>query len=65
MSKKFNVWCDSGANAHSCRRTTVTLDDLGLSDEEWADMTDEQRDEAMKDVAFERLDWGFAEADKD
>lgn len=61
---KFKVWCDSGANVHSCRTETVTLDELGLSDEEWAEMTESERDGFMRDVAFSRLDWGYAEEDE-
>ena len=59
--KKFEVWMDSGANIHSKYKTTVSLDDLGISDEEWQEMTDEQRDVVMRDVAFERSDWGYRE----
>ena len=59
--KKFEVWMDSGANIHSKYKTTVSLNDLGVSDEEWQEMTDEQRDDVMRDVAFERSDWGYRE----
>lgn len=62
--KRFEVWCDSGANIHSKYKTTVSLNDLGVSDEEWSEMTDEQRDEVMRDVAFERSDWGYKEIEQ-
>lgn len=65
MSKKFNVWCDSGANHQSCRRQTVSLEDLDLTDEEWEAMTESERDDFMRDIALDRLDWGYAESDKD
>lgn len=58
---KFKVWLDSGANIHSRRETTISLDDIGISDEEWNDMEESDRDEVMRDVAFERLDWGYCE----
>lgn len=60
MSKKIKYWCDSGANIHSCRKGTTTLDELGLTEEEWHAMSDEDRDDVMRDVACDRLDWGYA-----
>lgn len=59
--RKFTVWLDSGANVHSCRTTEVTLDDLGLTSEEWDKMADDQKDEEMKEIAFDRADWGWRE----
>ena len=61
MSKKFNIWCDSGANAQSCRKQTIYLEDIGVSDQEWDAMSEDEKDELMKDVAFDRLDWGYSE----
>lgn len=60
MSKKIKYWCDSGANIHSRRDGTTTLDDLGLTEDEWNEMSDDERDEMMRDIACERLDWGYA-----
>jgi hypothetical protein len=51
----------SGANVHSCRKEVVDLDDLGISEEEWEAMTDEQQSQIMYDVAFGQADWGFTE----
>jgi hypothetical protein len=59
MSKKIRFWCDSGANIHSMRKGTTTLDELGLTEAEWLAMTDDERDELMRDIACERLDWGY------
>lgn len=58
---KFEVWLDSGANIHSKYKITISLDDIGIYDDEWNQMTEDQRDEVMKDVAFERADWGYRE----
>ena len=58
---KIKLWCDSGANAHSCNEQVVDLSDLGISEKEWKRMTEEQKGEAVKDVALSQLDWGFAE----
>ncbi|HCC5988998.1 TPA: hypothetical protein M5893_000868 [Enterobacter cloacae] len=61
MARKFEIWLDSGANIHSCKKTIMTLDDIGLSEEEWDEMDQDEKDENMRDVAFETLDWGWKE----
>lgn len=60
-SRKFRVWLNSGANIHSCREVTMTLDDLNITSKEWDEMSESERDEVMREVAFERSDWGFRE----
>lgn len=62
MSRTFEVWLDSGANMHSCYKQTVTLDDIGVSEEEWEAMSEEAKDEIMRDIAFNRGEWGWVEA---
>ncbi|HCJ9395012.1 TPA: hypothetical protein NV922_001318 [Escherichia coli] len=57
---KFKVWLDSGANAFSQYEVEVTTDDLGLSDEEWDQLSEEEKEETMKEIAFERAEWGFS-----
>lgn len=61
---KFKVWCDSGANSKSKRVEIVDLSDIGLTESEWLEMSDSEKDEAMKEVAFAQLDWGFLEVEK-
>lgn len=61
MSKMFEVWCDSGANIHSCYKTEVYLEDLNIDEDEWVNMSEEDQYEVMREIAFERLDWGFRE----
>ena len=63
MTKRFKVWCDSGANIYSCREQFVTLDEIGHTEAEWSAMSEEAREEVMRDIAFDRLDWGFCDAD--
>ena len=59
---KFKVWLNSGANIHSTRTITLDLEkDLGMSDEEWNDMDEESQEQLMKDIAFERSDWGYTQ----
>lgn len=64
MSKKIKYWCNSGANIHSCRKGTTTLDELGLTEEEWHAMSDEDRENLMRDIALDRLDWGYSLEDE-
>lgn len=36
MGKRFKVWLDSGANAHSrCEQIVDLWDNYGITDEEW------------------------------
>ena len=58
---KFKVWLNSGANIHSKREVIISLENLRISEDEWSQMTEEQRDEVMREVAFERYDWGYLE----
>ena len=63
MSKVFEVWLDSGANFQSCRTIKVSLEELGYTDEEWeAIIPAAEKEEIMREVAFERADWGWADA---
>ncbi len=62
MTKKFEVWLDSGANIHSCRKQVVSLDEIGYSEEEWDEMDDEQKDEVMREIAFQNSEWGWTES---
>lgn len=59
---RIEVWCDSGANVHSCRKVTVDIMDMfGFTDEEWSAMSEEDKSDLVKDIAWERLDWGYKE----
>ncbi|EOL8940776.1 hypothetical protein ACM92B_002487 [Cronobacter dublinensis] len=62
MGRKFKVWLDSGANINSKYEQVVDLeDDLGISDEEWEQMPDGRKEEVMREVAWDRMEWGFEE----
>ena len=67
MSVKIKYWCDSGANIHSCRTGTTTFEELGVTKDEWDEMSSDEKEEIMRDIAFDRLDWGYEleEADED
>lgn len=59
--RTFEVWMDSGANIHSRRKVEVTLEELGYSEKDWNALSESSREEIMKDIAFEKRDWGFVE----
>lgn len=65
MSRKFTVWLDSGANIHSRREVTVTLDELGIESDKWDAMTIDEKDDVMREIAWDRLDWGYEENGED
>ncbi|EAC0960197.1 hypothetical protein YP94_004757 [Salmonella enterica subsp. enterica] len=66
MGRKFKVWLDSGANIHSCYKQGIDIEeDLGISDDEWDSYSEGDKDEIMKDVAWERMDWGFEEIESE
>ena len=58
---KIELWCDSGANAFSCRKEIVDLDDWNIADEEWNSMTEEEREKVIMDWANDGLDIGYSE----
>ena len=61
---KIKLWCDSGANIHSCREKVMDLEkDLGITEEEWKEMDEEQKFEVAFAWANDRLDIGYAEVD--
>ena len=63
--KKFEIWLDSGANIHSKRKVVRTLDDLGLSDDDWLGMSEEEQDDFMREEAFAQSDWGYKEVENE
>lgn len=57
--KTFKVWLNSGANAHSEYSVELTTEELGLTDEEWVALSEEEKEETMHEIAFERSEWGW------
>ena len=43
----IKYWLDSGANTHSCYTGEASLEDLGLTGEDWDNMRDKEKDELM------------------
>jgi hypothetical protein len=57
---KIRLYCDSGANIHSSRQEVIDLKkDWNIGPEEWAEMSDSEKEEIVKDWAYERLEIGW------
>lgn len=64
---KLKLWFNSGANIHSKNSQTAdTMKDFGLTDEEWAEISDEEKEKLVLDWWWESgyLDYGFEEVAK-
>ena len=62
MGKKFKVWLDSGANAHSrCEQFVDLESEYGITDEEWKGFSETEKEEVMRDIAFSTMSWGYGE----
>lgn len=59
MSVKIRYWLDSGANSLSTFKDEVSLEDLGLTEPEWDALSEEEKEELIRPLAFDRSDWGF------
>ena len=55
----IEYWLDSGANINSRYTGEVSLEELGLTGEEWDDMRNEDKDELMRELAFEKSEWNY------
>ncbi len=53
----IKAWIDSGANIHSKKEIEIEVEK-----EEWDEMSEEQREELVKENVFQYLDWGWEEA---
>lgn len=59
---KIKVWCDNGANIHSKRSTVIDIMKVfGFDNDEWAALTDDERDDILRDIAMEWFEWGYNE----
>lgn len=61
MTRRFKVWLNSGANIHSCNEITLNLKGLGMTEEQFNAMTEEEKDKMFLDIAFEQGEWGWEE----
>ena len=55
----IEYWLDSGANIHSRYTGEISLEELDLTGEEWDNMRNEDKDELMRELAFEKSEWSY------
>lgn len=58
---KIEVWCDSGANIKSCRKGIIDLEIVGIDNNEWKQMSEDDRLEIVNEWANEKLYIGYKE----
>ena len=59
--RKIKFWLDSGANIHSCRTVYLTLEEMGVDEDTWDNMSDATKEDVAREICFERADWGWSE----
>lgn len=59
--RKIKFYLDSGANIHSQYSAVYSLKDLNITEEEWDSMSEEQKEEFARDIAWQRAEWGWQE----
>jgi len=59
---KITFYCDSGANIHSKREESFSVEDLGYTEEEWLALSDEEKQQEADIWANERLEIGYDES---
>ena len=61
MGRKFRVWLDSGANHTSKYEEVIDIEDIGYSNTAWDALSEERKEDEMREIAWSRMDWGFEE----
>jgi hypothetical protein len=59
MAYNILYWCDSGANCDSCYRDEISTDELGLTEKEWDDLSEDVQAGIMRDIALDGMEWGY------
>ena len=64
---KVRFCCDSGANIHSCNKSDWmdTVEDLGLEDGEWEEMTYDEKHNMIEEWANNYLEIYYEEREND
>lgn len=60
---KIRFGCNSGANIHSERYEVFELSDLGYTEDEWKNLSDEGKQSLVNEWAWERLEIYFQEVE--
>lgn len=64
MSKGIHYFLNSGANIHSKYSGFATWEDMGTTEAEWDALTEKERDDIARELAFERSEWGYYKDEK-
>lgn len=60
---KVKFCCDSGANIHSLREEVIDTEDFGYTTEQWLALSDNEKQLAAEEWAYERLEIYWDEND--
>ena len=58
---KITFHCDNGANIHSEHKEELDLEEFGFTEDEWRALTDDEKNEVVRDWAFERFEYWYRE----
>jgi len=61
---KIRLHCDSGANVHSRRNEDFTLEELGFTEEERNELSDDEKYKVAEEWASNYLDIGYEEIEE-
>lgn len=61
---KITFHCDNNANIYSELTEEFSPKDLGLTEQEWRSMSEDEKTEMVKGWALERFDYWYTEKDK-
>ena len=56
---KIKFCHDNGANIHSCRTEIMNTEDLGLTDDEWREMHEDDRMKMVENWALENFEYWY------
>lgn len=56
---KIQFWCDNNANIHSKKTETFTLDQLGIEENDWKEMSEDERYAMVHEWAMQEFEYGF------
>lgn len=62
---KVKFWFDSGANIHSSKELILDVEkDLGFTEQEWIDMSNEDKESVVWETMLQYADYGWEEVEE-
>lgn len=52
---KFEIYCDTGITGDKKRKATISIDDLGYSEEQWSNLNSDEMQKVLDDYVVEWL----------